>query len=484
VGTAGHMQHPFDIPNVKTGQDLINYFETIVKHLSTTPGSVKFDGINVSFKLVDDESTPTGKDFRMDRGTTHTESVIGMTIKDAYKFWEEGHGMPAAIDELLTIFNEALPQITPELKTLGMWDDPTKYFNTEYMKKGKTNVIEYDEKILALHSINQFYEKKAPKSWAASGKSMDRPGLPRPTDPKTGKPVTAGSIETDYDRAALESIIEKVKPIAEKYEISLVGDVSTELTADVDFTETLNTPFTIQMTETERETHPLGEWLNQAVNPFEAKVRKRDGKEAWAISKEIYFAVLKGVPLMILLENPEDVKMAINGALFNHATHELGMDVKRASRSSKGGLEGHEGIVIRGLDDRPVKVTGDFIVKGAGGEIKRKISGEEEVVTEAVEKPIDLEYEVEDDFEEPSDKKMVAIYPGRFQPMGRHHAEVYKTLLDDPRFDNVYIATSDKVDMTEKDGVPISPLNFKEKKILASGHGIDPSNFVKVLLTI
>ena len=159
MGTSGHMQHPFDIPSVKTGQDLINYFERIVEHLSANPGSVKFDGINVSFKLVDDESTPTGKDFRMDRGTSAPESVIGMTAADAYKKWPEGHGMPPAIDELLKIFNEALPLIEPELKALGMWDDPTKYFNTEYMKKGRTNVVEYGEKILALHGVNQFYEK-------------------------------------------------------------------------------------------------------------------------------------------------------------------------------------------------------------------------------------------------------------------------------------------------------------------------------------
>ena len=78
------------------------------------------------------------------------------------------------------------------------------------------------------------------------------------------------------------------------------------------------------------------------------------------------------------------------------------MDVKRASTSSKGGLEGHEGIVIRGIDDRPVKVTGDFITKGVGGAIKDKIKAakEKEVIAEIAEEPIDLEYEVEDDFEE------------------------------------------------------------------------------------
>jgi hypothetical protein len=480
MGTAGHMQHPFDIPSVKTGQDLIKYFQTIVDHLSTNPGSVKFDGINVSFKLVDDPSTPTGKDFRMDRGSSEPSSIIGMTSADAYKKWPEGHGMPPAIDELLKIFNEALPQIKPELKALGMWDNPTKYFNTEYMKKGKTNVIEYDEKILALHGVNQFYEKKAQPWRIKKGIGMDRPGLERSINPETGKSLTAGSTEVSYDPRVLQSIIEKVQSIAQQYEVSLVGDVETELLADIDFDKTLNQPLVIQMTESESETHSLGEWLSQATNPFDTKVKKRDGKETGAISKEIYFAVLNGVPLTEFLETPEDVKTAINGALFNQGTHALGMDIKRASGSTKGGLEGHEGIVVRGLTDRPLKVTGDFIVTGAGGAIKDKIntSKEEKLISEA-EEP---EYKVEDDFEEEeysAGQKMVAIYPGRFQPMGRHHAEVYKSLLNDGKFDDVYISTSDKVDMSDKSGVPKSPFSFKEKQDIAVGYDIDPSKVVQ-----
>jgi len=470
MGTAGHMQHPFDIPNVKTGQDLIKYFEKLVDHLKTNPGSVKFDGINVSFKLVDDPTTPTGKDFRMDRGSSEPSSVVGLTAADAYKKWPAGHGMPPAIEELLNIFNKALPQIVPELKALGMWNDPTKYFNTEYMKKGKTNVIEYDEKILALHGVNQFYEKKAQPWRIKKGVGMDRPGLERPIDPETGKPTKHNSTEVSYDPSMLKSIIEKVQPIAEEYEVSLVGDVPTEISAEVDFTETLSTPFTVQMTDTESETHTLGEWLSQASNPFSAKVLKRDGKEAWAISKEIYFAVLNGTPLMDLLETPEDVKTAINGAVFNHATHELGMDVKRASTSAKGSLDGHEGIVIRGVDDRPVKITGDFIVKGAGGAIKDKIAA-------AKEQGVISEVEGEENID--TEKKFVAIYPGRFQPMGRHHAEVYKSLLNDPQFDEVYLATSDKVDMSDKGGVPKSPFNFQEKQEIAAGHDIDPSKLVQ-----
>ena len=69
--------------------------------------------------------------------------------------------------------------------------------------------------------------------------------------------------------------------------------------------------------------------------------------------------------------------------------------------------------------------------------------------------------------------KQVIIYPGRFQPMLSHHAEVYKQLQAEFPEADVYIGTSDKVEGDK------SPFNFKEKQLIAQAHGIDPS---KVLL--
>ena len=63
-------------------------------------------------------------------------------------------------------------------------------------------------------------------------------------------------------------------------------------------------------------------------------------------------------------------------------------------------------------------------------------------------------------------KTIVVIYPGRFQPMGRHHAETYKKLSAKFGKSNTYIATSDKVKL------PKSPLNFKEKRKVIFKHGI------------
>jgi len=63
-------------------------------------------------------------------------------------------------------------------------------------------------------------------------------------------------------------------------------------------------------------------------------------------------------------------------------------------------------------------------------------------------------------------KTIVAIYPGRFQPMGKHHAAVYKWLAGKFGKSNTYIATSNKV------ALPKSPLNFREKVQVIRKHGI------------
>ena len=68
--------------------------------------------------------------------------------------------------------------------------------------------------------------------------------------------------------------------------------------------------------------------------------------------------------------------------------------------------------------------------------------------------------------------KKVVIYPGRFQPMLSHHADVYKAIQAKYPDSEVYIGTSDKVE----EG---SPFNFKEKQQIAQSQGIDPN---KVLL--
>ncbi len=89
----------------------------------------------------------------------------------------------------------------------------------------------------------------------------------------------------------------------------------------------------------------------------------------------------------------------------------------------------------------------------------------------------DIEVEVEDENPDPIDK-VVVIYPGRFQPMGKHHAAVFKRLNNLDVADDVYIVTSDKVDP------PDSPFNYEEKKQIMKAHGIPEDKIYRVKKTI
>ena len=52
--------------------------------------------------------------------------------------------------------------------------------------------------------------------------------------------------------------------------------------------------------------------------------------------------------------------------------------------------------------------------------------------------------------------KIVAVYPGRFQPMGKHHKATYDWMVANFGADNSFIITSDKVCL------PDSPFCFDE----------------------
>jgi hypothetical protein len=69
--------------------------------------------------------------------------------------------------------------------------------------------------------------------------------------------------------------------------------------------------------------------------------------------------------------------------------------------------------------------------------------------------------------------KVIAIYPGRYQPWHLGHKSVYDALVRQFGVDNVYIATSDKVDP------PRSPFNFAEKQQIIAATGIDPGRVVQ-----
>ena len=419
MGAAGgHMPHPFDLPGVKDGNDLIEFFKNAINSVRGQKASLKIDGVNASFKLIDG---PRGKEFAGDRASLSPLDIQGITVDKVSERFAEGHGMIEAYTNLLNIFNSALPSIENELKILGMWQNPTLFFNTEYVE-GQTNVLDYDHDFLAIHNMMQIYEKESRKG--------SRPGAERPIG-SDGKPVKGFATEVSLNqeqKQALNSLVKKVNEAAAKYNFKVYGDVPVRFqeVGSIDLDRALSEKFTVVYDEDfkESQTASLKDWLNVAKNTRDKTVVLSDGKKVGALSKEVYRAILDKKALSDFLSVPQGedssqmAKDAIDGAVFYHATRILGQEVLNALSSDMGSAANHEGVVLRdkelyGVD--MVKITGDFILGGGVSPFRKQ----------------------EDDFK---CKRTIALVPGAYKPPHKEHLNMVKHYAK--LANNVYVFVS------------------------------------------
>ena len=344
-GAAGHMAHPFNLSSVNSGKDLKNLFIKASNSLQSNPGSVKIDGVNSSIRLIDLDGQ---KQFVMDRGSKKSLDIKGITKTDLEDRFKPGHGMVKVGGDVLDMFNEALPSIQNDLINLGAWDDPNILFNMEYVS-GKTNVQDYKSNFIAIHGLNRM-------------EMIDEPSA------KTGKMLTKRfSTEFSYDKAALQSLLDNLTPIAKKRGFEVYGSVPTEMTNKPNFLAALSKNYTVEFTEGNK-TQSLDRWLNELNNiPEEDFIFINiDGtrKKVGAVSKQVYLAILQGENVDDLFEDDRD--KAIEGFITYLATEKLGDEVLKVLDSPMGSVEDHEGVVIRdkNITNEPFKITGKFILGG------------------------------------------------------------------------------------------------------------------------
>ena len=439
-GAAGHMAHPFDLPGVNTGSDLLDFFETAKKFIDgKNPSAVKIDGVNVSFKVVGDED----KQFAVDRGSMKEIDISGITMDRVDQRFPEGHGMRPAIKTLLTILNSAIGDIEPELKDLGMWDEPSRFLNTEYVA-GTTNVTAYDDNFLAIHGLNQFFSRVA-----KSGPSKDniRPGLER----REGQ--TGFAIEVPYKKSTMDRLVKKLQPYAEEYGFKVYSSVPASKKEDlnIDFSDVLSQSFTVKLSDDREITKSLGDWLKEAKNPRYKSIKLANGKRTHPLHKQLYLNILKGeTPVVDMIED-KDAEDAIYGAVIMHATRMLGNQILNALTSPMGDVMDHEGVVLRDeklFGPNPVKITGEFIVGNLAsgfGNIK-----EEEQVDAEQPEPA------------PVSGKSIALVPGSFKPPHAGHLAMVQQYAANHDEVLVLISRPLKKQRTLADGTVISAGDAKK----------------------
>jgi len=478
-GAGGHMEHPFDLDVVKSGADLKKWFELAIDHLNDEAvdkkPTVKIDGVNLSFKVI---TTQAGeKEFAVDRGSLKQIDRMGVTGNNAEERFPpnpntgEPHGMIAATKVLLTIFNEALSSIAPELERLNMLDDSTFYFNTEYVLKGteSTNVLQYEENSIFIHGLKRFYnrydKKGSPLPGRAGTGALDRPKVPvfdkegNPVLDKTGKQklkeVQKTGYNVTYDRDALESLKNKVNETAPKHGFKIYTFISPTRKEEVILSSSildkaLNIPFPVKYSE-HVDQKTLGQRLFEIQkNPKDVLITFAGKTHRDAMLKEVYLAVLSGeVPIDQLTEDETHQQLAIDGAVMWHATRVMGDAILNMLTTKKhGDMSRHEGIVLNDPErfgtDEDVKISGGFIVTGMQSAFQVKPTNEQIALSEGIQGP------------------KTALLPGGFKPPHAGHYAIAKTLLsgeslEGVQADKVLVLVSPKPrgDFTAEDSVEV-----------------------------
>ena len=329
-GAGGHMAHPFDFSS--TGKDLVDVFAKAVDSLKQDGGSVKIDGVNASIRMVNGQ-------FVMDRGSAKPLDIKGMRPEDLPNRFEPGHGFINIGTKVINIFDEAIPSTKTELKKLGLLTNPNILFNIEYVE-GTTNVVGYGDigNFLAIHGLKEI----KPKTFGKDGSVKSRV-----------------AVEIPYDKAAMQSYINKLNKVAMKYGFKVLGSVGTSFKSDPNLAKVLREPVTLYPTEV-AETKSLKDWLkNVKINlPLITREQFINASNSKNIAQD--FA-------------GQDVQKIINDTIVYLTTIKLGDEVLKNATSEIGDLDKHEGIVVRdpNIYNNPFKITGSFIIKGLESKFKK-----------------------------------------------------------------------------------------------------------------
>ena len=330
VGTK-HMAHPFEIPSVTTGLELLDIFKRTAQGLMNSKATVKIDGINVPIKLIGNE------EFGIDRLSNKPLDIVGTKLPNLVDRFGKDHGMVDIGIKVLSIFNKALPSIQPELKKLGMWDNRNFLFNLEFVE-GKSNVKSYGKNFIVINGLME---------------------IVRVSDTRRQ------SKEIYYDQEALSSLVAKLNKVSTPVGFTIYSPIGAEMAKTPDFEYELKKEIIIPQTAVSYSIKTLQEWLNLIKIPKDETVKLLNGKVVGALSKELLIE-LSTKSVFDVISDKQDYGKAVAGYITNVATMRLGDALLHCMNSEIGKVGDQEGIVVRNQDiyNKPYKITGKFIVEG------------------------------------------------------------------------------------------------------------------------
>jgi len=509
---AEHMSHPYENVNLSFGKMKEMFKDAVKGKLQLVTEKTDGQSLYLSYSprkrhalgaLTDSDILAGGLDekgmIQRWEEKTHIAEDARFALRDAFhEAWQD--------------WNEAVRLMDPETQTELFGNLGTYYYACEVMNPLTPNVIDYDVKTLLVHRVKQKEVVRYDDGDVKLETVAD--------DEKVQKleSYLNAVVQVEKGRPSYKVIVNKVHILEEIEDQTMAAEAIGSLNKlmgeyDVDDGDPLSSYFqnfveNRLLDEIEEVDDRVKELIMRRImgeknNPelhikniqklvpniegvdLMAKVKfLLDPKNIRALLKEARkpledithkFAVQYLTEIQTVFEFVEDKEKG-----SQKLQHKLSDHVKRI----RAGVYGHSEADIAKLDDlfnwkigdtKAVKVASEGIVFEFDGH-QYKFTGHFAPINQILgmgkysrggEAPL-KEHEVEE-------KKKIFVYPGRFQPMGQHHAETYRQIVDEFNEEGeVYVATSDLVDP------PRSPFDFNEKKEIMSRHGIPADRIIQV----
>jgi len=505
-GVFGHMSHIYDNPYMTFGQikDVMNKASA-----GELQGTEKTDGQNlfVSYNVKDGTVRAARNKGNIKAG--------GMTPAELLAKFEGRGALTDAFVNSFYAFEEAVESFSDEELLELFGPDTNIYYNAEVMDPGSANVINYDKKTFLIHraghaaydretgkpipgkSGKDFGEKQAAKLQAALERTQDKmskkdfkvqvnairnlEGLGNDEDLKIALGrldqfmSSVGVNDNDnigtYIVKSLDKLISEqipelnrdakkllIKRIMEDYYGVIEGEAGPKKVRGLETRQILKVADDPKVNDRVKDlASNYPQYLKKIIFPIED------------IIHDFAVEMLRSLKSAFILDSDEELerqRAEVDKAIkaIEASGNEEAMEILKVQMEKLKNIEGvssaAEGFVFD-YDGNTYKFTGGFApmnqILGLFKYGRKGIPALAEAVNWAL--------------NEQDEKRVIAIYPGRFQPMGRHHYATYKALADQFGAENTFIVTSNKMG-------PKSPLDFEEKKKIMIAHGVPADKIV------
>jgi hypothetical protein len=487
-GAAGHLAHPYEDDSLTFADVKEMIKRGLVGGLDAeAPVTEKLDGQNLTFSVKDGRVV-----FARNKGQIKNFGQNALDTAGIRQMFSGRGAIEKSFGSAAEDLQAAVDSLPPEQRQ-EMFGDGRKFMNLEVIFPDTQNVIPYGKPVLVFHGTIEYDQNGEEVGRSIEdGKTFDQQlqavnaqkqktfGLSGPQSISFSDADTAKNMKKMREYAATLSRLQQEFDLDDK---STLEDYKKEWwRREIDAME-------VSLTDEQKEKlvkrWTMGDKKAIGVKDFEDPetkkwFRKFEAEELAGMQKlctrpieKVFLRVgvdtLKRVTNLLSTNNPEAAESlkqqlltAIKTIKDTGDTDQLAMLQQQIERLDDLGIENvvpSEGIVFM-YNGKPYKFTGTFapvnqilgMMKFGRG--KAKLVGEPEEEPKPTQTPEPQQKVVGT----PTEKRTIAIFPGRFQPFHAGHYSIYQMLVNKFGKDNVYISTTDKTDAIK------SPFGFKDKK--------------------